>query len=225
MGADREPLENVLDAIPKELDDERVREQLRGFARELDELVAEVDGRLVVDRDVLRRILDGEAFPEDLRKRTWERAEEDLGDMLGEVGYGERIGWYAFARHDEAPANPVPVLKLEEMGISSSTSLEETRAIFHKQMPDFPDRIVDGDAQELRDIAIRALEHNRTVFQCVRAHLGLAAAVAIFAAVGAFLIVGTAVGPFGVALAVWLIAVLGIGIGTIVANCVLNPNA
>jgi hypothetical protein len=223
MGADREPLENVLDAIPEELD-ERVREQLRAFARDLDELVAEVDGRLVVDRDVLRRIVDSEYFPEDLRDLTWKRTEEELGDHLGEPKEAERLGWYAFCERERVPINPVPVLKLGEMGFTTSTSLEEAREIFRKQSPDFPDYIVDGEAQELREIAIRGLEHNRTVFECVRAKLGLFAAVAIFAAVGAFLIVGTATGPFGVALAVWLIAVLGFGTGTIVGNCVKDPN-
>jgi hypothetical protein len=56
-------------------------------------------------------------------------------------------------------------------------------------------------------------------------HIGFWATLAAFAVAGAFLIVGTATGPWGVPIAIFLIAVLGDGTAVIALNCFANPNA
>ena len=129
----------------------------------------------------------------------------------------------AMAERDN-PLEPTPTSELRRLGIDSSTSVDDAREILREHFPDLPHAIVDADGRQLREIALNGLEHNRTVWDCVVSKLGLWAAIAIFAAVGAFLIVGTATGPWGIPLTIWLIAVLGGGTGTIVGNCVLNPN-
>ena len=219
-------LEDVVDLFPKELDDDDARERLRAFARDLDGLVAEGDGLLVVDRDALdKAVNESGIFPRGVRERVWADIQENLGKALSEVKDEKRLLWREFAERDTVEINPIPVEGMRDIGISASASVDEVREIIRKRAPDFPDYVLDSEPEELREIAIKGLEHNRTVWECVRSKLGLFAALAIFAAVGAFLIVGTAFGPWGIPLAIWLISVLGFGTGTVVGNCVKNPNA
>ena len=83
---------------------------------------------------------------------------------------------------------------------------------------------LEADAREVRDTTVRALSTNQSVWDCVVRHLGFWAAIWVFAAAGAALIVGTATGPWGTALAIWLIGVLGGSTAVLVFNCLRNPS-
>ena len=146
-----------------------------------------------------------------------------MGDKLKAKGREHGLGWREFATHDN-PIEPPPIDELRSLGFDGGASIEDTKAALSKHFPDLPQRWLDADGAEVHKITLDALRHNRTVWDCVVAHLGFWAALAIFAACGAFLIVGTATGPWGIPLAIWLIGVLGGGTAVIVLNCVLNPN-
>jgi hypothetical protein len=219
-------LEDVVDLFPEELgDDKQVRQRLRKLTRNLDDLTAEESGETIVDRAALRRLIrDDEIFPQEVQDRVQRELEGHLGKKLKDKGSSARkLKWRELAERD-TPIDPTPVAKLRRLGIASSTSVAEARRILVENFDDVSKEILDADGPQLRKFALDGLKHNRTVWDCVVSKLGFWAALGIFAAVGAFLIVGTATGPWGLALTVWLIAVLGFGSGTIVGNCVLNPD-
>ena len=217
-------LEDIVDLIPDELGEGTVRQRLRKLARELDRLGVDESGDTIVDRAVLRRLArDKEIFPTEVHDRVQRQLEHHLGKKAKDKGTGRTISWRELAARD-TPLDPTPVEQLRRLGLDSSTSVADTRKILQENFGDIPREILDADGPKLRQIALDGLAHNRTVWDCVVSKLGFWAALGIFAAVGAFLIVGTATGPWGLPLTIWLIAVLGFGSGTIVGNCVLNPD-
>jgi hypothetical protein len=219
-------LDQVIDLIPDELEDKKVRQRLRKLTRSLDELTAEDSGETIVDRSTLRRLVrDDDIFPQEVQDRVQRELEGHLRGKLKDKGGNARtLKWRELADRD-TPIVPTPISELRRLGIDSSTSVVDAKRILVENFDDIPKQILDADGPQLRKYALDGLGHNRSVWDCVVAKLGFWAALGIFAAVGAFLIVGTATGPWGLPLAIWLIAVLGFGSGTIVGNCVLNPDA
>ncbi len=222
----RGALDDIVDLIPDELGEPNVRHRLRKLARELDLLGVDQSGDTIVDRSVLRRIVhDKEIFPEEVQDRVQREVEQHLGKKVKDKAKDKSrtISWRELAERD-TPLDPMPAERLRQLGLGSSTSVADTRRILLEHFGDMPSEILNADGPRLRQIALDGLAHNRTVWDCVVSKLGFWAALGIFAAVGAFLIVGTATGPWGLPLAIWLIAVLGFGSGTIVGNCVRNPD-
>ncbi len=219
------PIEDVLDLIPREFADPAVRRRLRKLTQLLDELAAEDENKAaIVDEDtVLRIVRDRDIFPPEIQDRVQRELKAHLGTKLKKRGTGRHLTWRELEGRD-TPIKPVPLDTLRKMGIDASATGDQVRAALRKNFPDIPDFWLDADAPRIRETALEALQHNRSVWDCCVAHLGYWAAVVIFAAVGAFLIVGTATGPWGIPLAVWLISVLGFGTAVIVLNCVKNPN-
>jgi hypothetical protein len=217
-------IEEVVDLLPEELGDKTVRQRLRKLSRQLDALIAEDEGGVIVDQKALRRLVtDNEIFPEEVQDRVQRELKEHLGKRLKDKGQGRQLHWRDFAARDTR-LEPVPVSELRRLGIEPTATLKEAREILRDRFPELPEAVIDADAEHLREVALKALQHNRTVWDCVVSKLGFWAALGIFAAAGAFLIVGTATGPWGIPLAIWLIGVIGGGSAVIVANCVLNPN-
>jgi hypothetical protein len=217
-------LEEIVDLFPGEIGHDDRRQRLKQFARELDELVAtEGGGDVVVDQDVLERLIAGEDFPADLHELLRREARGHLGPHLKERPHGRKLKWHELAEHG-APIEPMSVDEIRRLGIDSSTSVERAKELLRQHYPDLPGELLEADGPQLRELALRALAHNRTVWDCCVAHLGWWGALWVFALVGALLIVGTATGPWGIPLAIFLISVLGAGTGVIVMNCVLNPN-
>ncbi len=218
------PLDDVVDLMPEHLGEPAVRQRLRKLARELDQLTAlDEAGQIVVDRDtVLRAIADPDLFPSQVRDRIKRELEGHLGDKLKGKGSARHLRWREVAAEGNA-LDPISPAELRKLRIDASSSIQDVRKTIREHFPQIPQSLLDADAQQIRDMAMQALAHNRTVWDCCVAHLGWWATIAVFAAVGAFLIVGTATGPWGIPLAIWLIGVLGGGTGAIVANCVMNP--
>jgi hypothetical protein len=217
-------IEEVVDLIPEELEDKKVRQRLRKLSRQLDALIAEQEGEVIVDQDALRRVVtDEEIFPVQVQGRVQRELKDHLGKRLKDKGKARQLRWQEFAARDTR-LKPMAASELRRLGINSTVSLNEAREILRDRFPELPEAVIDADAPQLREFAFKALQHNRTVWDCVVSKLGFWAALGIFAAAGAFLIVGTATGPWGVPLAIWLIGVIGGGSAVIVANCVLNPN-
>lgn len=220
----QEGLEAVVDLFPRELQDQDVRRRLKKFAQELDQIaVVESGGEVVVDKNVLERVLGSGIFPQDLQDRVRREATAHVGRKLKSTPRGQKLKWRELAEHDRS-LRPTSVEELRRLGIDSGTSVERAKEILQENYPELPAEVLDADGPELHQLAVNALHHNRTVWDCCVAHLGWWAALWVFAAVGALLIVGTATGPWGIPLAIWLIAVLGGGTAVIVMNCVLNPN-
>lgn len=221
--ARHEPIDDVIGLIPRAIGQEDVLQRLRQYTRHLDSLTAIDDhGQPFVDRDAAAALLRG-AVPADLHDHVQKEFEHHVGDKLKPKGGARHLGWREFAAHDN-PIQPPSIEELRSLGFDGGASVEQTKAALRRHFPDLPERWLDADGPEVHAITLDALRHNRTVWDCVVAHLGFWAALAIFAAVGAFLIVGTATGPWGIPLAIWLIGVLGGGTAVIVLNCVLNPN-
>ena len=216
-------LEEAVDLFPAELRDAEVRNRLKQFARELDQLAAAEDGEVVVDSNVVDRLLSAGHFPQELHDRVRGEAHQHLGRRLKTDPRGRKLRWHDLREHG-APIEPVSVAELQQLGLGSDTSAERAKEILREHFPEIPSEILDADGRELHRLAVRALEHNRTVWDCCVAHLGWWATLFVFAVAGAFLIVGTATGPWGIPLLIWLIGVLGGGTAVIVFNCVLNPN-
>jgi hypothetical protein len=220
------PLEEVLNLIPQEFQSPEVRQRLINFARELDQLLAIDDkGELTVDRDVAMRIVQNKDFiPSNLQDQIRRELEAHLGGKIKSAGKNRHITWRELVDQD-TPIKPIDVGELRAKGMGAACSAQKARQILDEHYPGFPKFWLDADADKIREAALQGFKHNRTVWDCCVAHLGFWAALAVFAAAGAFLIVGTATGPWGIPLAIFLIATLGLGSGTIVANCVLNPNS
>jgi hypothetical protein len=219
------PLDEVLDLIPQEFQDPGVRQRLINFTRELDQLLAIDDtGELMVDRDVAMRIVQNKDFiPSELQDGIRQELEAHLGDRIKSAGKSRHITWRELEGRD-TPIKPIPAAELRAKGMGALSSAKKARQVLDEHYSGFPGFWLDADADKIRETALRGFKHNRTVWDCCVAHLGFWAALGVFAAAGAFLIVGTATGPWGIPLAIWLIGVLGFGTGTIVGNCVLNPN-
>jgi hypothetical protein len=216
-------LEGIVDLFPKELGQDEVRNRLKHFARELDQLVAVEDGNVAVDGAALERMIRSESFPSQLQERARRETQGHLGGRLKERPRGRKLKWQELVEHG-APIEPASIAELRSIGIDSDASVERAKEILRERYPDVPGDLLEAEGPELRELAVRALEHNRTVWDCCVAHLGWWGALWVFAIAGAFLIVGTATGPWGVPLAIWLIGVLGGGTAVIVMNCMLNPN-
>ena len=218
-------MEAIVDLFPRELQDQDVRRRLKKFAQELDQIAAvESGGEVVVDQDVLERVIGSAIFPQDLQDRVRTEAKNHLGSKLKRAPRGQKLKWHELAEHDRS-LKPTSVDELRRLGIDSGTSVERAKEILRENYPELPAEVLDAGGPELHQMAVKALHHNRTVWDCCVAHLGWWATLWVFAAVGALLIVGTATGPWGIPLLIWLIAVLGGGTAVIVMNCVLNPNA
>jgi hypothetical protein len=219
------PLEDVVELLPDELDDPRVRNRLRKLARDLDELVAEdANGEVLVDRNVLRRIVkDMDGLPEEFKDRIVRESEAHLGKRVKERGKGRPLGWRGLAQHQDA-IRPEGIENLQRIGIQKSTPIAEARKILSEHYPEFPAFWLDADAETMRETVQRAVTHNRTWWDCVVSKVGYWAALGIIAVVGAAIIITTATAGWGSPLAIWLISVLGLGTAVIALNCALNPN-
>lgn len=219
------PLEDVVDILPDEVEDRDVRNRLRKLSRELDQLIAvDADGEIVVDKTTLSRMLqDRDLFPPVVRDRIRTQTEKHLGKKVKNKGQDRQLQWRDLPKHQDV-VQPMSTAELTEFGVDHTTGVQKAREILRERFPDIPEFWLDADAEEIKSTTLQALAHNRTVWDCVVAKVGYWAALAIFAAAGAFLIVGTAFGPWGIPLAIWLIAVLGGGTAVIVLNCVMNPN-
>lgn len=217
-------LEAVVDLFPAELGDEDVRQRLKQFTRDLDQMTRTgSDGNVVVDEDIFEQILTGGTFPDDLQERVRSEARTHLHGHLHRGSGGGKLTWHQLAAHEKS-LQPSSIDELKQLGINHDTTVKRAKQILHEHYPQLPLAVLDADGPELHQLATRALQHNRTVWDCCVAHLGWWGALWVFAAVGALLIVGTATGPWGIPLLIWLIAVLGGGTAVIVMNCVLNPN-
>lgn len=217
------PLHDLLDLIPNEFSDPGVRQRLRKLAQNLDELMIFDDNiqQVSVDRRIAQQVLR-ENFPAELHDRVQRELESHLQDKLKDRGKDRILHWREVPGHG-IPFDPVAAAELRGLGIDASSSSKDVRRILHEHYPEIPESLLNADAAQLHEMIIRALRHNRTVWDCCVAHLGLWATMAVFAVAGAFLIVGTATGPWGIPLAIWLIGVLGGGTAMIVLNCVMNP--
>ncbi|HRC86123.1 MAG TPA: hypothetical protein PK413_10980 [Thermoanaerobaculia bacterium] len=216
-------LGNVVDLFPAELGNSEVSEQLRKLANSLDALLfLDASGELMADGDAMRTFLQS-WIPPDQQEVVLSRTEAQLRSKLSNLGQGQRVGWREAAKYG-LPMQPESAATLGDWGLGSSTSVDAARRILSERVPAIPSFWLEADAATVAGTMVRALAHNRTVWDCVVAHLGYWAALGIFAVAGAFLIVGTATGPWGIPLAIWLIGVIGGGSAAIVLNCVANPN-
>jgi hypothetical protein len=217
--------ETVMTLLPSDVAGADEFDRLSSFTRDLDALVAASGRTKAVDQGHLFKLIDGrDIFPSDLRERVKGELTTHLGSHLEKGAHGHApIPWHALHEHGASFA-PAGVARLRELGFSNDTSADEARALLAEHFPYLPHELVAADAERLHEFAVHALEHNRTVWDCCVAHLGWWGALAVFAIAGAFLIVGTATGPWGIPLAIWLIGVLGGGTAVIVMNCVINPN-
>lgn len=214
---------DILDMIPIEFKDPDVRRALHKLTKDLDELTSINDSSqtVAVDRAVALRIIR-DNFPADMQERVQREMEGHLGQTLKDLGRDRHLPWLEMTAHDN-PFHPVSPAELQELGIDAKSSSTDVRRVLREHYPGIPEFFLDADPARIHDTTIQALLHNRTVWDCCVAHLGWWGAVAVFAAAGAFLIVGTATGPWGIPLAVWLIGMFGGGTAVILLNCVWNP--
>jgi hypothetical protein len=219
-------LGDVVNLFPKELEEPQIRQRLRKLADQLEELLfLDESGEVGVDRDVLTRTARNEDLvPANLRDVFISETGKHLGPRMKERGQGRHLGWREAAQY-RAPIQPEATAALRKLGIDESSSVEDARRVLRERYPAIPSFWLEADAVTIRETTLRALAHNQTVWDCVVRRLGWWAALAVFAAAGAFLIVGTATGPWGVPLAIWLIGVLGGSTAVIVMNCVMNPSS
>ncbi len=221
---DRSQPGDVLDLLPREFQNTDAERRLRKLTRGLDGLVFEDNGEMFVDTDAIQRLLgDQDVFPGDVRDKVKKGVDKQLGQRSRARGKGRSLTWQEVGQR-EAVIAPMSADQLLSLGINASTPSEDAKRIFVDHFPDFPREILEADGPRLRDIAVQGIDHNRTVWDCVVAKIGYWAALCVFAAFGALLIVGTATGPWGIPLAIWLAGTLGGGTAVLVADCVLNPN-
>jgi hypothetical protein len=218
-------LGDLVDLFSEQVAEPQSLQRMRHLARNLDELFfLEESGELAIDRDALMKIgRDNGIVPPEHQDRVIRETEKHLGPKVKPKGAADYVAWCEAARLG-LPIQPVPAATLRAAGISKSVSVDDARLILRQQYPDIPSFWLDADAALIRDTTVKALAHNQTVWDCAVRNLGFWGAMAVFAAVGSLLIVGTATGPWGVPLAIFLIGVLGGTTATIVLNCLANPN-
>lgn len=219
-------LENIVDLLPEEVGNPQMRERLRKFTSKLDELFfLDESKKLAVDYDSLMKIIrDKDLIPIDSQDLIICKIDNSFANKTKNKKGSHYIKWNDAAQYG-FPTKQTSLARLRELGIDKSSSVSELRRILQEHYPDIPAFWLDADADQIKNTTLQALSSDRTVWDCVVAHLGEAAAILIFALVGGLLIVGTATGPWGIPLAIWLIGVIGAGNAVIVGNCVINPNS
>lgn len=220
-----EALSSLVELLPKELGNPAARQRLRRLADDLDESLAVDPAKgLSVDSKVLTRMVrNNDIIPPKFQDQILNELQTHIGDRLVSGQGKSRVRWSRQSEHG-SPTKPVSARRLREQGVDPSLPVNRVREALRQQYPEIPAFWLDADASQIQEAVESALAHNQTVWDCCVRRLGWWGALWVFAAVGAALIVGTATGPWGTALAVWLIGVLGGGTATIVFNCLLNPS-
>lgn len=221
-------LDSAVSLIPSKLLDTQVQDLLRSFAVELDNLMFLDDqNELAVDRKALLKILrNPKLFPkvdENLKDIILLETTKQLGKKVKERHGGRAVKWFEAGQFG-LPIDQESIAQIQKLGISQTSTADDIKNILREQMPDLPSFWFDLDDKTLANTILENFQKNRTVWDCVVAKLGYFAALAVFAAAGAAIIIATATGGIAAPLIIFLTATFGLGTTTIVGNCILNPN-
>ncbi len=176
-----------------------------------------------MDRKTLIRIVNNEAFVQKtLRDIVLLETSRHLGRRLKEVGKGRRISWWEGEKYG-LPVHPVTATQINEWGITEKTSTDELAAILKKNVPKISSFWMNDNSKELAASIEQRLTLNRTVWDCVVAHLGWWAAITLLGGFIVFMIlVGSGV-PWP-----WALLIAGIyqSVATayFIGQCLANPN-
>jgi len=228
------------------------RGALPAYALErLTRFTAALDGLLVYDEEAdtvrfnepeTRALLQNPAFfPETIGQLILRDSEEDLR-IMGSREEGNRLDWGQVRAHVPV-IQPLTSEEFDQFGLPKNPSINQADHFIMSVDPLLADVASQISPTFLRNFAeaccapglevprdpdepLRITEPHSVASDfknCLRRHLGTFAFVAVIAAVGAVIIVGTALVPITAPLTIWLIATLGLGNATIVLNCMRNP--
>lgn len=146
-----------------------------------------------------------------------------LGGHLKKKGNRRSLTWREAATHG-VPIAPLSDDEQRALGIQKTDTEEELRSRFAQQFPEI-NKVWFGPATPtVKEDVFRNFAHNRTVWDCVVAKVGLWGALAVFAVAGAVIILLTASAGTLMPAILLLIAAVGVGTATIVLSCILNPS-
>jgi hypothetical protein len=217
-------LTDIFKLFPNNLLDKNTSKKLTQLTNDLDHLCfLDGAGELSADRDAFIRIVKESAFiPPDLHEITILETAKHLGRRLKRKGVGLPLTWSEAAKYGTF-MTPLSSAEQRALVPNKAGTEEELRTLLSKNYAAIDKVWFEPANQKLTNDVLRNFAHNRTVWDCVVAHIGIWGAIGVFAAVGGAIIVLTATGGAAAPLVAWLIAVLGGSTATIVLNCILNP--
>ena len=224
-GLKQNDLTSIFKYFPDNLLDKQTFQKLNALSNELDTvLFLDDSGELAADRDAVIRIAKTNMLlAPDLHEIALLESAKHLGRQLKKrKDTGRPLTWREAATHG-APIAPLSDDEQRALGVKKTHTEEEIRNLLAQKFPDI-NKVWFGPAKlSFTEDVFRNFAHNRTVWDCVVAHIGWFGALAAFAAAGSVIIILTATGGFAAPLVVWLIGVLGLGTATIVLNCITSP--
>jgi hypothetical protein len=218
-------LTNIFKFFPDNLLDKETFRKLNALSNELDNVFFLDDlGELAADRDAVIRIAKANMLlAPDLHEIALLESAKHLGHHLKKrKGTGRPLTWREAATHG-VPIAPLSDAEQRAIGIKKTDTDEELRSLFAQQFPEI-DKVWFGPAKpSVTEDVFRNFAHNRTVWDCVVAHIGWWGAMAAFAAASAIILILITSGGALIAAVIWLIAVLGLATTTVITNCIVSP--
>ena len=218
-------LTSIFKLCPDNLLDKETFRKLNALSNELDNIFfLDNSGELAADRDAVIRIAKANMLlAPDLHEIALLESAKHLGRHLKRKGTGRPLTWREAAPHG-VPIAPLSDDEQRALGIKKTDTEDDIRAKFAQQFPEI-NKVWFGPAkQSVTEDVFRNLAHNRTVWDCVVAKVGLWGALAVFAVAGAVIILLTASAGTLMPAILLLIAAVGVGTATIVLSCILNPS-
>jgi hypothetical protein len=208
------------DLIPATILPKKHRSLLNRMVRESDQLLFQDKNlELACDRDTLIRMAnDEDLVPPELRDIVVLETAKHLGRRVKAFKGGRRLSWREGAKYG-LPVQPASEEELRDIGITADTSVEELGRLLKKRFPELPDDLTETEPETLRELALKNLAENQTVWDCLAANLGFWAALTLIGSIVIFLSLLTL--GWQIALAV-AIAYSGILTGYVIIQCLLN---
>jgi hypothetical protein len=221
------------------------QERLEAFTAELDTLFTLGQGtnEPLIVRAALQRLLNNtQYFPEGWGKAIFGRLNTMFPEQWTDADGQPRIAWKDLGKYVTA-VDPPSAEELNALGLGPNPAPGEIRR-FLQADPALAEHLRTFTGHELRRIVegllaptLQPAKPGKPVavtmelasasasefMACLERKLGYFAMVAIIAAVGAAIIIGTATAPITLPLIIWLTATLGAGTATIVLNCMRAP--
>jgi hypothetical protein len=223
--SDETALAGLFELLPEQHADDAMRARFDKLEKHLDGMLfLDHTAELAVDRDAfLAYCRDEEFVLSEVHDITILETAKYLGRRIkGYESKGRRLSWRE-AENYGLPGHSA-VAELREHGYSPSMSQEEIEKALAEWYPDYPfaEAFSQFDGPDARAKLVRALQRNRTFWDCLVANFGWWAALTLAGSMATFGILVLSGVPWQVALAI-AIAYSGALTIYIVGQCLVNP--
>jgi len=223
----------LLAQLPLGFVDAPTRARLQKLSQAMDQIFfLDATGELSADRGTLIRIVnDQDLTLPALRDIVLLETSKHLGRRLKARGNGLALTWQEAVVHG-VQFSPVPISAWQSMGLNKVATDRDLQALIVRQYPGIPTGWIQPPAADFGAKLVSSFMHNRTVWDCVVAHIGFWGAIAVLWAVSAMMVIvlfvtvvsgGTLTLAALLLLIAALLAALGLAVTIAVLNCIENP--